>query len=100
MSKLDQNFENACQDGTLVGAVLIAADKSVCPFSPYAVTHKPTTLYIGITHSEAYGLRSAKDLDSTLKEDDILYIASCTKILTSIAAMQCGIRLIKFYKLR
>ena len=60
----------------------------VCPFSPRAVTYKPTTLYIGITHSgKAYGLHSAKDLNSALKEDNILYIASCMKLLTSIAAI-------------
>ena len=44
---------------------------------------------LGIIHSKAYGLRSPKDANSPLREDDILFTASCTKLLTSIAAMQC-----------
>lgn len=72
-SSLQQSLETACQDGTIPGAVVVAANRD------------------GILYSEAFGVDTlSPDVTARpLKTDAVMYIASCTKLLASIAALQC-----------
>ena len=48
-------------------------------------------MYIGkFQYSNSFGVRSLEDgQEKPLEQDTIMGIASCTKLLTSIAALQC-----------
>ncbi|KAK3935246.1 acyltransferase LovD [Diplogelasinospora grovesii] len=71
---MEEIFEGACQARLIPGAVLMAADKSG-----------------NFSYSRAFGARSMQPpLDKEpLTVNSIMYVASCTKLLTSIAVMQC-----------
>ncbi|KAK4696536.1 hypothetical protein P7C71_g1395, partial [Lecanoromycetidae sp. Uapishka_2] len=71
MSSIEFSFEKACQDGTIPGAILMAADRAGT-----------------FTYAKAFGVRSLRTKEP-LELDSVLFIASCTKLMTSIAAMQC-----------
>ncbi|CAD6593349.1 MAG: hypothetical protein ASARMPRED_007426 [Alectoria sarmentosa] len=71
MPSMEEQFETACKDGTIPGAVLLASNHS------------------GSFHyARAFGVRSL-DTHEPLEMSNVMMIASCTKLLTSIAAMQC-----------
>lgn len=71
---MEETFEEACKSRDIPGAVLLAADK----------TGK-------LNYRKSFGVRSLQDGSSfePLSLDATMWIASCTKLLTSIAAMQC-----------
>ncbi|KAI4114730.1 MAG: hypothetical protein LQ338_007962 [Usnochroma carphineum] len=70
---MEQVFEEACKEHIIPGAVLLAANGSG--------TFK---------YENVFGSRSLKDISAKnpLKKDDIMWTASCTKLMTSIAALQ------------
>lgn len=71
MPSMEEQFETACEDGTIPGVILLASNRS------------------GSFHyAHAFGVRSL-DTHEPLEMNNMLYIASCTKLMTSIAAMQC-----------
>ncbi|QSZ29636.1 hypothetical protein DSL72_004152 [Monilinia vaccinii-corymbosi] len=81
-----QSFENKIQSaisaGNIPGAVTVASNKTgvVSPGS--------------FSYSKAHGLRSLKTgASEPLKTDSVFWIASCTKLLTAICALQCVERL-------
>lgn len=72
MPSLEEAFETSVQDGTLPGAVLLAADKTGT-----------------FTYSKAFGRKSLEDGNNEpLATDDVFRLASMTKLMTSIAALQ------------
>ncbi|TGO82589.1 hypothetical protein BPOR_0798g00020 [Botrytis porri] len=73
MDSFNSKIESATFAGKIPGAVTVASNATK-----------------SFTHCSAYGLRSLHPSSSTpLKTDVILAIASCTKLLTSIFALQC-----------
>ncbi len=90
MSSLEASFENACADGTIPGAVLMAANRDG------NVEKTKTALEISISlvlsgslkYAKAFGVRSLQTKEP-MALDTTMWIASCTKLMTSIAAMQC-----------
>ncbi|KAI4176255.1 MAG: hypothetical protein LQ346_007910 [Caloplaca aetnensis] len=69
----EAEFAKACSNGVLPGVILAAANKSKT-----------------FTYSRSIGVSSSKDehSDKPLRLDTVLGIASCTKLLTAIAALQ------------
>ncbi|KAL1630985.1 hypothetical protein SLS56_004659 [Neofusicoccum ribis] len=74
MASLEQQFEQACAEGELPHAILLASNKSG-----------------SFKYEKTFGKRSLREgADQTpLALDAVMWIASCTKVMTSIAAMQC-----------
>ncbi|KAF5868899.1 putative beta-lactamase family protein [Botrytis fragariae] len=73
MNSFKSKIESAISAGKITGAVTVASDATK-----------------SFTHTSSYGLRSLDSASSApLKTDAILAIASCTKLLTSISALQC-----------
>lgn len=69
----EQRVERACKDFDIPGLVMVAGDRD------------------GKFYDErAFGNRSLKDgKPDPLKVDAVLWLASCSKLITSIAVMQC-----------
>ncbi|KAH7323954.1 beta-lactamase/transpeptidase-like protein [Rhexocercosporidium sp. MPI-PUGE-AT-0058] len=70
----EQRMQEAVKNREIPGAVLVAGDKE------------------GRFHYEkAFGYRSLKDPSNPdpMKLDAVMWLASCTKLLTTVAAMQC-----------
>ncbi|TGO26416.1 hypothetical protein BPAE_0060g00320 [Botrytis paeoniae] len=73
MNLFNSKIESAISAGKVPGAVTVASNATK-----------------SFTHTSSYGLRSLDPASSApLKTDAILAIASCTKLLTSISALQC-----------
>ncbi|KAF2089470.1 beta-lactamase/transpeptidase-like protein [Saccharata proteae CBS 121410] len=74
MQSLEDTFKRACADREIPQALLIAGNATGT-----------------FRYERAFGPRSVRDGadQRPVKLDDIMWIASCTKLLTSIAAMQC-----------
>ncbi|KAF7961246.1 hypothetical protein EAE96_000912 [Botrytis aclada] len=73
MESFKSKIESAISAGKIPGAVTVASNATK-----------------SFTHVSSHGLRSLNPASSApLKPDDILLIASCTKLLTSISALQC-----------
>ncbi|MCJ1478909.1 hypothetical protein MMC13_007593 [Lambiella insularis] len=74
MESCEETFQEACKLSQIPGAVLMAADRS---------GH--------LRYAKAFGSRSLKNADSNeaLVMDDAMWIASCTKLMTCIAVLQC-----------
>lgn len=71
ISSMEEQFETASKDGTIPGAILLASNRS------------------GSFHyARTFGVRSLHTQEP-LDMSNIMCIASCTKLMTSIAAMQC-----------
>ncbi|CAD0041999.1 unnamed protein product [Aureobasidium pullulans] len=70
MSPFEQKFEQAVKDGVFSGAILMAKDKS------------------GKQHPLSFGTRSMGENAKPLDLNTPLFLASMTKLLTSIACMQ------------
>ncbi|KAL8903525.1 MAG: hypothetical protein Q9207_003859 [Kuettlingeria erythrocarpa] len=72
-TSFEAEFAKACSNGILPGVILAAANKSKT-----------------FTYSRSLGVSSSKDehSDKPLRLDTVLWIASCTKLLTAIAALQ------------
>ncbi|MCJ1391725.1 hypothetical protein MMC18_004590 [Xylographa bjoerkii] len=74
MPSLEDIFEEACRQRQIPGAVLLAADRSG-----------------RFKYEKVFGSRSLKSLDSNepLEMDAMMWIASCTKLMTCISVLQC-----------
>ncbi|KAH8816717.1 beta-lactamase/transpeptidase-like protein [Xylogone sp. PMI_703] len=73
MPSFEEQFQKACEDRYIPGAVLICGNS------------KGEILY-----QKAFGYRSLKgDPLQPLSPDDCFVLASCTKLITSVAALQC-----------
>ncbi|KAK8213714.1 beta-lactamase/transpeptidase-like protein [Phyllosticta capitalensis] len=74
MASLEQTFEQACASGEIAGAVMIASNTDG-----------------SFRFENTFGKRSVREDgdQSPLKKDGIMWIASCTKLLGTIAALQC-----------
>lgn len=70
----EQRIERACRDKEIPGAVLIASDKDG-----------------NFRYEKAFGNRSLKDpsQQDPLTVDATMWLASCSKLPTSVSAMQC-----------
>ena len=91
---MDEKFEAVCKAEEIVGAVLLAADKSGDKTSIAEVSDPLPLLIFNIGkfhYAKAFGTRSLRDAESTkpISQDDIMCFASCTKLMTCIAVMQC-----------
>ena len=98
MASLEASFEKACQDGTIPGAVLMASDRTgkhpisrpknaFCAIPNHTFDHCANSIG-AFNYAQAFGVRSlATKQPMTL--DTIMFTASCTKLLTTIAALQC-----------
>ncbi|KAL8721127.1 MAG: hypothetical protein Q9181_007777 [Wetmoreana brouardii] len=73
MPSMEETFENACAENIIPGAVLLAANSSG-----------------SFKYENVFGSSSLKDFSSKppLKIDSMMWIASCTKLVTSVAALQ------------
>lgn len=71
MAPMEEQFQTACRDGTIPGAVLLASNRNG-----------------SFRYTRSFGVRSL-DTHEPLEMNNIMHIASCTKLMTSIAAMQC-----------
>ncbi|KAJ1335637.1 methyl acetate hydrolase [Microdochium nivale] len=74
MRPFEETIKAACAAQEIPGAVLLATDRSG-----------------KFTYSKAFGKRSVRQGadQSPIEIDSVMWIASCTKVITSIAAMQC-----------
>ncbi|KAF4633381.1 hypothetical protein G7Y89_g4740 [Cudoniella acicularis] len=74
MTALEDRFEAAVASSDIAGAVLVVGDTSG-----------------DFKYEKAFGVRSLKEGEPKipLRVDDIFWIASCTKLITAIAALQC-----------
>ncbi|KAI0139337.1 beta-lactamase/transpeptidase-like protein [Xylariaceae sp. FL1272] len=72
MESFEEALESACGNEEIPGAVLIATNGDG-----------------SFSYGKAFGKRSAGADQSPLKLDSVMWIASCTKVVTSLAAMQC-----------
>ncbi|KAK6612016.1 transesterase [Botrytis cinerea] len=73
MDSFKSTIESAISAGKIPGAVTVASNATN-----------------SFTHTSSYGPQSLQPTSSTpLKADAIFWIASCTKLLTSISALQC-----------
>jgi CubicO group peptidase (beta-lactamase class C family) len=72
MERLEEALTVACADGDIPGAVLACANTSG-----------------SFTYTKSFGVRSLDDNDdTTIDENTLLTLTSCTKIVTAIAVMQ------------
>ncbi|KAL6228678.1 hypothetical protein BDW75DRAFT_226482 [Aspergillus navahoensis] len=73
-SQFEQRMEEAVRNGEIPGAVLVAGDKEG-----------------KFRFEKAFGYRSLKDPSNPvpMELDAVMWFASCTKLVTTIAAMQC-----------
>ncbi|MCJ1264134.1 hypothetical protein MMC22_004005 [Lobaria immixta] len=74
MAAFEETYQAACDSGLLPGIVLLAASRSG-----------------KFNYAKKIGVRSLKDGQSTqpMELDTVLGIASCTKLMTAISALQC-----------
>ncbi|KAJ5174149.1 uncharacterized protein N7482_000026 [Penicillium canariense] len=70
MDSLEKTFEDACSNGVIPGAVLAASSKDGC-----------------FTYCKAFGFSSLED-HTPLDKSAVFALASCTKLITTIAALQ------------
>jgi CubicO group peptidase (beta-lactamase class C family) len=74
MANFEEIMENTCKEREIPGAILVAGGKSGA-----------------FRYENAFGARSLKDPSKhdPLQLDATLWIASCTKLMTTVAVMQC-----------
>ena len=74
MQSLTKTFKTACGIGDIPGVVLLAKDKSG-----------------QLDYAQPFGTRSIKDPDSRppMTVDTVMRVASATKLVTTVAALQC-----------
>ena len=99
MANLDQVLDAAFADKVISGAVVLAEDTT----GRYTVTTQSamdTTICLYMTdhidlpgkfkYEKTFGIRTTIDgHERPLETDAILFLASCTKLMTTIAALQC-----------
>lgn len=78
---------------TLPGLAVIAVDGNGETLTDHCVQHRTLTLFTGITYSHCAGTQSVDPtsalVDKPFTLDTTTWIASCTKLLTQISALQC-----------
>ncbi|MCJ1360488.1 MAG: hypothetical protein MMC33_010493 [Icmadophila ericetorum] len=72
MATFEEVFEKACVEKEIPGAVLVATDKTG-----------------SFKYAKAFGSRSLGEPEEPLALDTMMWTASCTKLQTSIACLQC-----------
>ncbi|CAD6443446.1 9651a630-2275-43db-bdea-15e8df808855 [Sclerotinia trifoliorum] len=72
MSNFEQTVEDACTARDIPGAIVVAGDIS-------------GKFY----YEKAFGYQSLKDPATPMALDNVMWLASCTKLVTTIAALQC-----------
>ncbi|KAJ8071180.1 hypothetical protein OCU04_001519 [Sclerotinia nivalis] len=72
MSNFEETIEDACRTRDIPGAIVVAGDSSG-----------------NFHYAKAFGSQSLKDPSTPMELDNVMWLASCTKLLTTIAAMQC-----------
>ena len=89
MSPIEEAFEKACRDGVIPGASLLAVDRSGTKYySPLDRLYTDAYLLGKFRYERTFGKRSMKN-DKPFDFDTVMAIASCTKLMTSISALQC-----------
>lgn len=92
MPPLEESFEAACKDGTVAGVAVLACSKSGIYLLPITMNSMLLTVSIGsFNYTKAFGSFSLEEgkNDRPMILDAVVALASATKILTSIAALQC-----------
>jgi CubicO group peptidase (beta-lactamase class C family) len=91
MPSLEELFQAACDIGKISGAVLLATNRT----GKYLITFifYPSCLPLddtgSFTYSKAFGIRFLEQEQEPLEIDAVMLLASCSKLLTTIAALQC-----------
>lgn len=87
MSSLEDQFDAACAAGDIPGVVLVASGVDGGVSRCQALASNQLTQSLGaFRYQKAFGMKSPTepmDLNATF------ILASCTKLMTSIAALQC-----------
>lgn len=89
MATLEDKFEKACAENKIPGVVLMAAnvDGLSHPSIPTCLTQHPTNSTPGsFLYAKAFGEKAPNE---PMTLDATFVMASCTKLLTTIAALQC-----------
>lgn len=98
MAPFEAAYESAISAGILPGVVLLAADVTgklitrLFPKPQQLNWARLTRMYAGnFTYTKAKGVQSvrAETASKPLDPETIIAIASCTKLLTAIAVLQC-----------
>ena len=94
MLAFKETYEAACESGLLPGVVLLAASKDgMCISMCRKMLKHNLTLQSGrFNYKKTLGFRSLSPGDSfkqPMESNTVLAVASCTKLMTSIAALQC-----------
>jgi CubicO group peptidase (beta-lactamase class C family) len=88
---IEEKLQAASENLDIPGAVVVASDKTGT--SPLLNLSKPCskTPTESFYYSKAFGVGSLKEPSSSklLKPDSTFWLASCTKLMTAIAALQC-----------
>ncbi|KAF7880615.1 uncharacterized protein EAF02_007461 [Botrytis sinoallii] len=72
MSNFEDIIREACSSRDIAGAVLVGGDSSGKSY-----------------YAKAFGSQSLKDPSKPMNLDSVMWFASCTKLFTTIAALQC-----------
>ncbi|RDW62577.1 hypothetical protein BP5796_10879 [Coleophoma crateriformis] len=72
MDLFNQTMEEACHERQIPGAVLVAGNRTG-----------------SLKYARCFGASSLEEEDRPMKMESTMWMASCTKLLTSIAVMQC-----------
>ena len=91
---MEQNFKNACAHLNIPGVVLQASDSQrKLHYGILIVLCSESTKHLlgSFKYAASFGVRSLSDSQPAepLREDAVLRIASCTKLITAVAVMQC-----------
>jgi CubicO group peptidase (beta-lactamase class C family) len=91
MADFESLYAKAVEDGTLPGYALLAGDKAGKLISTVTVTEKEAHMAAGNTlYSDAKGVTSLREGSKLpFQMDTICSLASMTKLMTAVAAMQC-----------
>ena len=94
MASFDETIQRACDELEIPGAVL-AASSADGMFLDLCLSHSKSTMFKKtninqgkFTYQKAFGVRSLNN-PSPMKLDATMWLASCTKLMTTVAALQC-----------
>ena len=90
MPSMEETMQAACEAQEIPFAIMLAADRSGTSTSIYIRIYEPPELTNppgNFTYANKFGKR-ALDSSEDVELDAILWIASCTKLLTSISVLQ------------
>ncbi|KAF7978978.1 hypothetical protein HWV62_44231 [Athelia sp. TMB] len=87
---LENTFDNAIEANAIPGAVLVATNRS--GLFPYPLTQRRYLTIRGtgtLNYERAFGKAGASPNSKPMTLDSVFWIASCTKLMTAIAVLQC-----------